>query len=205
MNFNDIVFERRSVRVYDKNTKISHEEMTAILNEAALAPSSVNMQSWRVAVVESENGKDILKPLIRFNQKQNDTSAAMLVIFGDMKCYEKAEMIYNQAVDTGKMPAEVRDQQLSVIVPHYQSFSKQKMNDVVKIDASLFAMQLMLVARAHGYETCPIGGFEEDQIAEALGYDSERYVPVLIVSIGKADESGHTSVRLPVQEFTSWK
>ncbi len=35
------------------------------------------------------------------------------------------------------------------------------MNDVVKIDASLAAMQFMLVARAHGYETNPIGGFEE--------------------------------------------
>ena len=29
-------------------------------------------------------------------------------------------------------------------------------------------MQLMLVARAHGYETNPIGGFEADQLAEAL-------------------------------------
>lgn len=205
MEFTNIILERKAVRKYDENTKISHEEMTRMLDEAARAPSSVNMQPWRVAVVESDEGKAILKPLIRFNQKQNDTSSAMLVIFGDMNCYDQAETIYDQAVAAGLMPLEIRNQQLSVIVPHYQSFSKKKMNDVVKIDASLFAMQFMLVARNHGYETCPIGGFEEDQIANALGYDPERYVPVLIISIGKALETGYESVRLPAESFTTWK
>lgn len=205
MNFNEVAFERKSVRLYDENYKISHEEMSAILDEAAKAPSSVNLQPWRVAVVESQEGKDILKPLIRFNQKQNDTSSAMLVIFGDMECYNYTEAIYDQAVAAGKMPQEVRDQQVAAIKPYYQAFSQQKMNDVVKIDSSLFAMQLMLAARARGYETCPIGGFEEDQIAKALGYDEKRYVPVLIVSIGKALETGYTSVRMPASSFANWK
>lgn len=205
MNFREVALKRKSVRLYDENKKISRDEMVEILNEAAMAPSSVNMQPWRVAVVESDEGKAILKPLVRFNQKQNDTSSAMLVIFGDMQCYDQAEVIYDQAVSEGKMPQEVRDQQLSVIVPYYQVFSRQKMNDVVKIDGSLFAMQLMLVAREHGYETCPIGGFEEDQIAEALGYDASQYVPVMIVSIGKALESGYSSVRLPAESFATWK
>lgn len=205
MEFDTLIKERKSVRSYDPNYKISKEEMQEILDKAALAPSSVNMQPWRVAVVESKEGKDILEPLIRFNTKQNETSSAMLIIFGDMECIENAKIIYDKAVDSGNMTPEVRDQQLSVIVPHYNSFNKQKMNDVVKIDSSLFAMQLMLVAREYGYETCPIGGFEEDQIAEALGYDPERYVPVLIVSIGKALEEGYNSVRLPATSFADWK
>jgi nitroreductase len=79
------------------------------------------------------------------------------------------------------------------------------MNDVVKIDSSLFAMQFMLVARSHGYDTNPIGGFEEDRIAEAFGLDTERYIPVLIMSIGKADSEGHTSFRLPAEELTWWR
>ena len=33
------------------------------------------------------------------------------------------------------------------------------MNDIVKVDSSLAAMQLMLVAKQHGYDTNPIGGF----------------------------------------------
>jgi hypothetical protein len=39
----------------------------------------------------------------------------------------------------------VRDQQLAAIIPHYESLSREQMNDIVKIDASLAAMQLGLI------------------------------------------------------------
>lgn len=204
-DFKEIAFGRKSVRLYDENVKIDRKEMLEMISEATLAPSSVNMQPWRFVVVESDEAKAQLRPLIRFNTRQNDTSSAMVLIFGDMQCYEKAEEIYDQAVAAGKMPKEVRDQQLSVIVPLYQGLSREKMNDIVKIDSSLAAMQFMLVARAHGYDTNPIGGFEADRLAAAFGLDPERYVPVMIVSVGKAAEAGYSSVRLAPEEVTDFK
>ena len=204
-NFSDILFGRKSVRVYDEAYKIPHEEMLEMIQEATTAPSSVNMQPWRFVIVESDAQKEILKPLIRFNTRQNETSSAMVLIFGDMNCYELGEEIYNQAVEEGKMPAEVRDQQLNSIIPYYKNFSKEQMNDVVKVDASLAAMQFMLIARAHGYETNPIGGFEANQLAEAFDLEKERYVPVMIVYIGKAKEAGYASVRLSAEKITEFK
>lgn len=203
--FHDLMFGRKSVRVYDEKVKISHEEMLEMIQEATSAPSSVNLQPWRFVVIESEAEKAKLKPLIRFNTRQNETSSAMILIFGDLRCHDLAEQIYDEAVEAGKMPKEVRDQQIEAIVPYYESFSKQKMSDVVKIDASLAAMQLMLVARAHGYETNPIGGFEEELLAEAFGLNKERYVPVMIVSIGKEVEAGFPSTRMKAEEITSFK
>lgn len=204
-DFSEITFGRKSVRVYDETYKISHEEMLEMIQEATTAPSSVNMQPWRFVVVESDEEKEKLKPLIRFNTRQNETSSAMVLIFGDLLCYELGEEIYNQAVEEGKMPAEVRDQQLEAIIPYYQSFSKEEMNDVVKIDSSLAAMQFMLIARAHGYETNPIGGFEADQLAEAFGLDENRYVPVMILSVGKDKEAGYESVRLAAEKITEFQ
>ena len=204
-DFSSVVFGRKSVRVYDETVKISHEEMLEMIQETTTAPSSVNMQPWRFVVVESEEAKAKLKPLIRFNTRQNDTSSAMVMIFGDMNCYEYGEEIYDQAVAEGKMPAEVRDQQLAAILPYYQNFTREQMNDVVKFDASLAAMQFMLVARSHGYETNPIGGFEADQLAEAFDLDKERYVPVMILSVGKGVEEGYESVRLAPEKITTFK
>lgn len=204
-NFSDITYNRKSIRVYDENVKISHEEMLEMIQKATIAPSSVNMQPWRFVVVESPEEKQKLKPLIRFNTRQNDTSSAMILIFGDMECYEYGEDIYNQAVTEGKMSPEVRDQQLAAIIPYYKNFTRAQMNDVVKIDSSLAAMQLMLVARSHGYDTNPIGGFEADQLVEAFGLEKERYVPVMILSIGKALEEGYNSIRLDAKELTTFK
>ncbi|MFZ2608999.1 MAG: nitroreductase family protein [Lactococcus raffinolactis] len=204
-DFSDIAYNRKSIRVYDETVKISREEMLEMIEEATLAPSSVNMQPWRFVIVESDEAKATLKPLIRFNTRQNDTSSAMILIFGDMQCYEFGEEIYDKAVAEGKMSQEVRDQQIGAIIPYYKNFTKAQMNDVVKIDASLAAMQLMLSARAHGYDTNPIGGFEADQIAAGFDLDPERFVPVMVLSLGKAAEVGYDSVRLAADKFTTFK
>lgn len=203
--FDKITFERKSIRDYDETFKLSREDILQLLDEAITAPSSVNLQPWRFVVVDTPEGKDRLKPLVRFNTNQNETSAAMILIFGDTQCYEYGPEIYDKAVAEGKMPEEVRDKQLNAIIPMYQNLSREAMRDIVKIDASLVAMQLMLVARSYGLDTNPIGGFEADQLAEAFDLDPERYLPVMIVSIGKAKESGYQSVRLDAKRVTQFK
>nr|WP_279293631.1 nitroreductase family protein [Enterococcus cecorum] len=196
---------RRSIRNYDPSYKIEHNELLQMIDEAAKAPSSVNLQPWRFVIVESEEAKAKLKPLIRFNTLQNDTSSAMILIFGDLKCQEYAREIYQEAVERGLMPQEVMEKQLAAIVPLYDRLNKAQMQRIVQIDASLVAMQLMLVARSHGYDTNPIGGFDADQLAAAFDLDEERFHPVMILSIGKAMETGYESVRLSAEKITVFK
>ena len=186
-NFEDVTFNRRSIKVFDEDVKISHSEMLEMIDKAVKAPSSVNLQPWRFVIVDSKEGKEKLRPLIKFNKRQNDSSSAMILIFGDMKCYEKADEIFGEAVEKGFMPEDVKNDTLDMFIPAYKNASREKMNDIVKIDSSLAAMQLMLVARHYGYDTNAIGGFEEDKLAEAFGLDKDRYVPVLILAIGKSD------------------
>ncbi|MEA4828476.1 MAG: nitroreductase family protein, partial [Enterococcus thailandicus] len=115
------------------------------------------------------------------------------------------ERIYDEAVEKQMMPLEVREQQVSTIRAGYSSLPTEVLREVVKTDASLFAMQLMLIARSYGYDTNPMTGFYQDQLAETFSLDPERYVPVMILSIGKAVEEGYRSIRLTVDEFSSWK
>lgn len=204
-DFNEILEGRKSVKGFDPDYKISHEEMNEMIAKATKAPSSVNMQPWRFVVVESDEAKAKLRPLIQFNTNQNDTSSAMIVIFGDLQCYEEGEYIYEQAVVNGHMPQEVKEQMLPIVLENYKNRTRQSMNDIVKVDSSLAAMQLMLVAKQHGYDTNPIGGFEHEEIGKAFGYDLERYVPVMIVAIGKKAKKAHTSFRMPVDRVIDYK
>lgn len=203
-DFQAILKGRRSIRQFDESVKISKEEMTNILQDTITAPSSVNMQPWRFVVAESSTAKEKLTPLVRFNQNQNNTSSAMILIFGDLKNFDYSEQIYGTAVEQGLMPAEVKEQQLSVLTPLYKQIPADKMKETVLIDGSLAAMQLMLIARTYGYETSPIGGFERDQLATAFDLNPQRYVPVMIVAIGKGLDAGYPSYRLPVADITTW-
>ncbi|HEL2254429.1 TPA: nitroreductase family protein [Streptococcus suis] len=204
-DFNEIMFGRKSIKVYDETVTIDHEEMLEMLNKAITAPSSVNLQPWRFVVVESAAAKTKLRPMVRFNTKQVDTASAVILIFADIKPQDRTEVIYDRAVAEGKMPQEVRDYQVPVIKSMYDALSPATMREVVKMDASLAAMQLMLVARSHGYDTNPMSGFDPEEMVATFDLDSDRYIPVLMVSIGKAKEPGFDSVRIEAEKITDFK
>lgn len=203
-NFNDILNGRRSIKQYDPTVKISREEMTEILEQASKAPSSINMQPWRFLVIDSDEGKEKLAPLASFNLDKVMSSSAVIAVFGDRKNYEYAEEIYGKAVEHGFMPEEVKDFQLGYFKPMYEGMSDEQMKDIVLLDSGLVSMQLMLVARAFGYDTNPIGGYDKEKIAETFGMDKERYLPVMLITIGKAANEGFQSYRLPVDTITTW-
>ena len=204
-DFSDIVYNRRSIRNFDPSVKIPREELLEILDKTVTAPSSVNMQPWRFVVVESEVAKAKLRPLVRFNTKQVDTASAIILIFADIYPQEYTEAIYDRAVAEGKMPQDVRDYQVPIIKSMYNALSPATMREVVKMDASLAAMQLMLVARSHGYETNPMSGFDPEEMAATFDLNPDRYIPALMVSIGKAKEPGFDSVRIEAEKITAFK
>jgi nitroreductase len=198
------LLNRRSIRKYDPNVKISKEELTEILEKAMRAPSSMNMQSYRFFIVESKEAKEKLRPVLYGNHLQLDTSSQMICIFTDLKKFELAEKIFNKAVDSGLMPEEVREKQLRSISNMVDNLSEDSIEKTGWLDAGLMAMQLMHIAREHGYDTCSIGGFRHEEIADALGIDKKRYKPVMLLSIGKKAEDGYPSVRLDADDITQW-
>ncbi|GAA0136109.1 nitroreductase family protein [Paenibacillus sp. YSY-4.3] len=203
-DFNKIALERRSVKVYDPEVKISREEMTEILAKASRAPSAINMQPWRFLVIDSLEGKEKLASLASFNQTQVLTSSAVIAVFYDSNNIEYMDEIFNKAVELGYMPQDIKDMQLQQARPYYASLTSSALRDINMLDSGLVSMQLMLVARAHGYDTNPMAGYDKDRIAEVFHLDKERFQPVMLLSIGKASKEGYPSYRLPVDTITTW-
>nr|WP_246117115.1 nitroreductase family protein [Shouchella miscanthi] len=204
-HFLNVLESRKSIRIYDENVKISKEEMTELLAAAVKAPSSVNLQPWRFVVIESDEAKSTLAPLASFNQNQVKTSSAVIAVFADMNNLDYLEEIYGKAVELGLMPEEVKENQVPAIRGLLSGISDQQNKESILIDGGLVSMQIMLTAKAFGYDTNPIGGFDKENIAEAFGLEKERYVPVMLISIGKANEAGYKSYRMPVEQVTEWK
>ncbi|WP_068621465.1 nitroreductase family protein [Paenibacillus tuaregi] len=203
-DFNKIVLERRSVKVYDPEVKISREEMSEILAEASRAPSAINMQPWRFLVIDSDEGKEKLAPLTSFNQTQVLTSSAVIAVFYDANNVEYMDEIFNKSVELGYMPQDIKDMQVQQARSYYASLTPSALRDINMLDSGLVSMQLMLVARAHGYDTNPMAGYDKERIAEVFGMDKERFQPVILLSIGKASKEGYPSYRLPVDTITRW-
>ncbi|WP_414859276.1 nitroreductase family protein [Paenibacillus haidiansis] len=204
-NFNEVIHNRRTIKKYDPEVKISREEMSQILKEATLAPSSFNLQPWRFVVIESQEAKEKLVELAPFNSTQIYTSSAVIAVFGDLQFADRADEIYGKAVELGHMPQEMKEKILSTVVPLFDRFSVQEKRESIMVDSGLVSMQLLLTAYAHGYATNPMAGFNKEKIAEAFELDAARYIPIIIISIGKAAAEGRPPVRFPIHEIAQWK
>ena len=202
---NQIMNERVSIRKYDTSVKISREEMSNILQDAMTAPSSFNLQPWRFVVIDSEEGKELIKPFLMFNELQRETSSAIIAIFGDLEVASTGEKIYSGAVEKGLINNETKDKIVNVMTSYTGSFTGERLSNGIMLDCGFVTMQIMLSAKNYGYDTNPIGGFMKKELTEALGFDTNRYIPVLLLSIGKADEKAKDSIRYSVEEVTQWR
>lgn len=196
--FFDVIQERRSVRSYDPAVKISREELTEILEQATLAPSAANLQPWRFLVIDSPDLKQKLLP-IAFNQQQVVEASAIIAVLGDLENIRMAEKIYNLAVDAGFMPVDTAKSFVERYTDMYSGMPPEAIRQIVYTDGGLVSMQLMLVARAKGYDTVPMGGYDKQKFMEAFDIP-ERYVPIMLIAIGKAAKPGHPTVRLPIDD-----
>ncbi|AEI43846.1 nitroreductase family protein [Paenibacillus mucilaginosus] len=200
-DYYSVVRERRSVRHYDPSVKISREELTEMLEEAVLAPSSSNLQPWRFLVIDEQPLKEKLLP-IAFNQQQVLDASAVIAVLGDKNAYLQAEAIYQSAVEAGYMDEE-RKQLLTGHAQAYERMGEDGRKDVVLIDGGLVSMQFMLSAKARGYDTVPMAGYNAQQFREAFGIP-DSYATVMLIAVGKASQPGHPTTRLPIGDVTSW-
>ena len=65
-------------------------------------------------------------------------------------------------------------------------------------------MQWMLAVKDKGYDSHAIGIFDRKAVLELLEVDAERYVPVMLLAVGKAATTALPSVRLLLEYTVSW-
>lgn len=102
----------------------------------------------------------------------------------------------------GQLPEQVKASLISQIEQAYAGTPTYPRDEAIR-NASLAAMQLMLAAKAKGLDSCPMGGFDPDHFIEAFGVPA-RYIPVMLIAIGKAARPARPSVRLSVEQTIVW-
>lgn len=194
-----IMQERKSVRKYNANTKISRETIVELLQDATSAPSSSNMQPWRFIVIDD---REIQKNInfFSFNQEQIETASAIIAVIGDTEMYLNAKEIYAKNVELGYMPEEIANKLAQDALTMYGSASAKTLENIVHFDAGLVSMQIMLLAKEMGYDTVPMGGFDKAKFAEYMELPANE-VPILLLAIGEAAAPAYGSSRLSIDHI----
>ena len=201
--FFEVIKGRKSVKYFDPNVKIKREEIIEMLNEANIAPSSCNLQPWRYIVVDTPEGKGKLGSA-NYNKIQNDTSAAMIIVLGDLNHYGKFDEIYGEAVEKGYMTEEVKDGFEKGMGPQLENLPTDKNREGVYFDCGLWTMQFANIAYAKGYNTNIIGGFVRDKVAKLFGLE-ENLIPVMLIALGKKEKDARPTVRMKAENLVRFE
>lgn len=79
-NLFDVMYSRRSIRVYEENKPVERDKITLLLKAAMAAPSACNLQPWEFIIVDETESLDKLKECIDGGNGRHYNAPAAFVV-----------------------------------------------------------------------------------------------------------------------------
>ena len=168
---------RRSVKHFDASHSMTDEEINEILSLAILSPTAFNIQNWRFVVVDDAE----LRRKIRaasWDQSQVTDTSLFIVLCADLKSWEKEPGRY-----WANAPKEIQELKVPAIDSYYRG-KDQVQRDAAMRSCGIAAQTLMLAAKSLGYDSCPMDGFDFEEVAKLINLPDD-HVLTMFVAIGK--------------------
>ncbi|MGJ8667932.1 MAG: nitroreductase family protein [Oceanococcus sp.] len=225
--FRKVVTTRRSVRRFTEET-IPDDVVNDCLDMALLAPNSSNLQPWDFYRIVSPEKKKAMGPAC-LNQNAAKTAAELIVVCGRTRSWKKhsEEMLNYWPEET--VPRIVEKYYKVGAKAHYGNLPldpfgrlKKLIRDMAGIagptprwpnntadmrlwackTAALGAQNLMLSFRAHGYDTCPMEGFDDARVRKIVKLPRDAFI-VMVIAAGRRAENGlyHQQFRFERERF----
>jgi len=193
----EAIEKRRSVKHYDAQHAMSSEEIEKLMSAAVLAPTSFNIQNWRFLVAQDPELRASMRAAA-WDQAQVTDSSITVLVCGDLRAHARAPERY-----WADAPEEVQNMLVPMIGKFYEG-NDQLQRDEAMRPGGLAAQNLMLAAKAMGYDSCPMIGFDPVEVGR-LVHLPDDYVITMMVTIGKAAKPAQSrGGQLPLSEVVSY-
>jgi len=178
MDVFDAIYARRAVKHFDPGHRFSKEETTKLLEAAIQSPTSFNIQHWRFVVVTDPELRKQIRA-VGNNQAQMTDASLLIVMTADEKAWAKEPERYWR-----NAPKQVADLLVGWMGPFHEG-KEQLQRDEAMRSIGIAMQTIMLAAKAMGYESCPMIGFEHDKVAELIGLPQDHVIgPMVAVGRG---------------------
>jgi nitroreductase / dihydropteridine reductase len=197
MDFKELVMQRYASRAYT-GERIPTEKIEQLLELVRWSPSGLNLQPWRLKVVEDAPTKAALMEAA-FGQPQVGACSHLLVLCADSDLegrIGKLEQLMRQAGSPEKERRRVialaRDMVSRMSPAQALAFAQQQV--------FLALAHALLGARALGFDACPMTGFDGARVAKLLGLPPQ-IVPTAMCPLGYGTDRPAVRVRFPREEL----
>ena len=179
MNTLTAIQERRSAKHYDTAAEMPEEDLQQLLDLALLAPTSFNIQNWRFVVVRDPEIRKQIRAAA-WDQAQVTEAQVLMVLCADLKAWAKSPERYWK-----NAPPETQEILVPMIGQFYETAGEVVQRDEAMRSCGIAAQTIMLAAKTMGYDTCPMIGFDAEQVAKLISLPEDHVVSMMLV-VGKS-------------------
>jgi len=193
----DAIEKRRSIKHYDPEHQLSEEEIHQLMSLAMLTPTAFNIQNVRFVLVQDRE----LRKKIRaasWDQSQVTEASLLIILCADVKSWSKEPARYWRNASR-----EVQDHLVPTIDKLYRG-DEQIQRDEAMRSCGLAAQTIMLTAKAMGYDTCPMDGFDFEVVGKLIQLPEDHLISMFVV-IGKSIKEAYPRPgQLSMDEVVIW-
>ena len=227
--FQDVLQARRSIRIYDGERIPEETMREILSETIQFSPSSSNLQPWEFYWVRSEDKRKALHEACLNQPAAKTAGEIIVCVTTPKLWKTRLDTllgIMKKGSKDGELPKSVsyyyekliptihKDDPLGLnnIFRKAYFFKKGLKEPIVRsptnqgdhrvwahVQTALACQTLMLSFTAHGYDTCPMGGFDEVRVKKALNLSNEKEV-CMVISAGTRKPEGLYGPRVRVPD-----
>lgn len=189
----EAIYQRRAVKHYDPQHEFTDDELNELMEAAIQSPTSFNIQNWRFVLVRDKQLRKEIRAAAA-DQAQVTDASLLIVMTADLRSWAKAPERYWQ-----KSPAEVTEIILNWMGPFYDGKELLQRDEAMR-SCGLAGQTIMLAAKAMGYDSCPMIGFDPVQVAELINLPDDHVIGFMIAVGKRTKDAWPKPGQLPLNE-----
>ena len=184
---------RRAIKKFDNSYKMSSEDIKSLMEHVILSPTSYNQQNWRFITITEQDVKDKISKAAR-DQAQPKDGSLVIILCGNMNAWKEEPLRY------WKNNTPEKQELVKNSLSKKYADSPQNRRDEAIRSCGFAGQTIMLAARQMGLDSCPMVGFEYDELADIIKLPDDHLI-VLMIVVGKSLEpAGERGGQLPLDQ-----
>ena len=189
----DAIKTRRAIKKFDSSYKMSVEDIKTLQELTILSPTSYNQQNWRFVYVTDQSVKEKISKAAR-DQAQPRDGSLVLVLCGNLNAWKEEPLRYWRNNTTEKQELVKNS-----LARKYENSPENRRDEAMR-SCGFAAQTIMLAARQMGLDSCPMVGFEYDELAKIINLPADHLIVMMIVVGKRSEDAGPRGGQLSSDE-----
>jgi len=177
MNTFEAIEQRRAIKHYDPAHRLTEAELRQLLELGMKSPTAFNLQHWRFVVVSDPALRQQIRAAA-WDQAHVTDASLLVILCADLKAWEKQPARY-----WSQAPQAVQDFLVPAIGGYYTGRETVQRDEAMR-SCGIAGQTLMLAAKAMGYDSCPMDGFDFDAVAKLINLPADHVIAFML-AVGK--------------------